>query len=482
VAGAVGGSNITVNKNGTLAETVSNGLTGAQTLTVTGGAAILSQDNNYTGLTTLNSGTLTLSNSLAMQNSTLGGAGTGLVFDSSVASHAFTVAGLGGSGNIVLADNAATPNAVALTVGNNNVSSTYAGILSGGGSLTKIGTGTFITNNAASQTFSGGLIVQNGVFYAEAGGAGAASFGAGSVSLGTAGAANTTGIAFSNTGRTFANAFTTLGTGGTNTIQVQGGGQNFVFTGGFTLNNNLTLSTIAGNDSITVSTGGIAGTGNLVTSVSTGTSLSGLTGQLTGGAITISSGVNNTGTVTNNGAGSALVTINGVIGTNVTGVTQNSTTSGLTLGGANTYTGPTTVTAGLLTLASAGSINGSTSVSVANTGALTLTNAASLADTGTLSLVSNSTLTLGAANGTSETIGSLILNGNVEPAGTYNATSLAALTGAGGITFTSSFGETLTVTAVPEPSTWISGLVGLGVLGFRVRRRVAGLFNRQSVA
>ena len=50
-------------------------------------------------------------------------------------------------------------------------------------------------------------------------------------------------------------------------------------------------------------------------------------------------------------AGAGGVTISAVIGTNVTGVTQNSATSSLTLSGVNTYTGTTSVSAGTLTAA-----------------------------------------------------------------------------------------------------------------------------------
>lgn len=69
------------------------------------------------------------------------------------------------------------------------------------------------------------------------------------------------------------------------------------------------------------------------------------------GGISISSGsVNNTGTVTNSGSGTGGIIISSVIGTNVAGLTQNSVSSMLTLSGANTYTGATTISAGTLTL------------------------------------------------------------------------------------------------------------------------------------
>jgi autotransporter-associated beta strand protein len=64
-------------------------------------------------------------------------------------------------------------------------------------------------------------------------------------------------------------------------------------------------------------------------------------------------GINNGGTISNVGSGSGTTLISGRIGTNVTGVTQNSATSQLTLSGANTYTGPTAINGGILNVGSA---------------------------------------------------------------------------------------------------------------------------------
>jgi fibronectin-binding autotransporter adhesin len=75
-----------------------------------------------------------------------------------------------------------------------------------------------------------------------------------------------------------------------------------------------------------------------------------LNGSGTGG-LTLSSGsINNGGTITNSGSGTGTTTISSVIGTNVTGVTENSSTSTLVLSGANTYTTATNVTAGVLNI------------------------------------------------------------------------------------------------------------------------------------
>ena len=124
------------------------------------GLLTLSGSNSFSGMTTINSGTLNLSNRNALQNSTLAMNGSSLVFDQSVSSHAFTFGGLAGISGIALQDNAATPNAVALTVGGNNATTTYAGILSGGGSLIKNGTGGLTLSGA--NTFTGATMISSG--------------------------------------------------------------------------------------------------------------------------------------------------------------------------------------------------------------------------------------------------------------------------------------------------------------------------------
>ena len=96
----------------------------------------------------------------------------------------------------------------------------------------------------------------------------------------------------------------------------------------------------AGTGVLTLS-GGISGSQNLVLN----------NNSTTAGGITVSTGLlNNSGTVTNTGSGTGSTIISSTIGTNVSGVIQNSTSSGLTLSGANVFTADTTVTSGILTL------------------------------------------------------------------------------------------------------------------------------------
>ena len=199
------------------------------------------------------------------------------------------------------------------------------------------------------------------------------------------------------------------------------------------------------------------GTGTSTTAKNTVTSATAATLTL-GGSGTYAYG---DGTATNSGV------ITGALAVNKTGSGTQ------TFGDANTYTGNTSISAGTLILGPNGSINNSPLVQVTNVGALTLQNATALADAGTLSLVSGTTLSLNGMSGTSETIGILLLDGTAEPAGTYTAAQLTAFDPS--ITFNSSPGETLTITAVPEPATVLGGLLLVGALGWNQRRRLRGV-------
>ncbi|MFZ9201127.1 MAG: beta strand repeat-containing protein [Opitutales bacterium] len=129
------------------------------------GNQTLSGTNTFIGTTTLTGGTLTLASTGALSMSTLtlnGGAGS-LVFDSSVST--FNVGGLSGTSSgsgydLALEDNAVTPAGITLSVGGNNSNTTYAGVLSGAGSLIKTGTGTLILTGTNLHT--GGTTLDKG--------------------------------------------------------------------------------------------------------------------------------------------------------------------------------------------------------------------------------------------------------------------------------------------------------------------------------
>ncbi len=130
----------------------------ATVLTKTGaGTQILSGANTYTGSTTISAGVLQLGNALSVQNSTVTVSATnGLTFSPSIGT--FTLGGLSGASNFALADTGST--AVTLQAGNNNTSSTYSGVMSGSGSLVKIGTGTLTLSGLS--TYTGNVSINQG--------------------------------------------------------------------------------------------------------------------------------------------------------------------------------------------------------------------------------------------------------------------------------------------------------------------------------
>jgi autotransporter-associated beta strand protein len=130
--------------------------------------------NNYTGTTNFygygsGAAEVYLTNSLALQNTTLNhvaGRGYNLFFGNGGTSGqtAYTFGGLSGSGNLNLNNNNTTVAPVSLTVGGNNESTTYSGVLSStvaGGSLTKIGSGTLTLTGTS--TYTGDTIVNAGI-------------------------------------------------------------------------------------------------------------------------------------------------------------------------------------------------------------------------------------------------------------------------------------------------------------------------------
>jgi fibronectin-binding autotransporter adhesin len=169
-----GGNNYdTIQLDGTSTENAIDGVISDSTIftgTVNSGDTRLNKSNSSTwdlagantfhGPTNVYDGILELSNSLALQNTTLSdiNGGAAIVFDSNVLSHAFTFGGISGGGTLALSDNASNP--VALFIGNNGYTTTSSPNLTGSGSLTKIGDGTSTLTGQTSYT--GGTVVSAG--------------------------------------------------------------------------------------------------------------------------------------------------------------------------------------------------------------------------------------------------------------------------------------------------------------------------------
>ncbi len=266
-----GGNNGTTTYSGILSGT--GGLTKAGTGTFT-----LSGANTYTGATTINAGTLTLGAANRIADTSAMTVAGGATFN--LNNFAETIGSLAGAGNVTLGTGT-------LTTGGNNTSTTYSGVMSGTGGLTKAGTGLFTLSGA--NTYTGATTINAGTLQLSGGSA----------------IANTSAVTLANV------AGATLDLNGTSE----------------------TIGSLAGGGAL----GGnvLLGTGTLTTGVATNTTYSGV--------------ISGTGGLTKQGTGI------------------------FTLSGANTYTGATTINAGTLTLGAANRIADASAL-VINAGTFNLNN------------------------------------------------------------------------------------------------------------
>ncbi len=121
------------------------------------GTLILGAANTFTGFTRINGGTLQLAHGNALQNSTLDYNTDGGVISFGNLTNV-TLGGLQGSQDLSLINSVGGN--VTLSVGNNNASTVYKGVLSGGGGLTKIGSGALTFSG--TNTYTGTTTVQSG--------------------------------------------------------------------------------------------------------------------------------------------------------------------------------------------------------------------------------------------------------------------------------------------------------------------------------
>ena len=387
--------------------------TGSGGVTLNGsGTTTFSGANTYTGLTTVNSGFLNLSGTAVKGGLTLGG---GTVNDNAsnqlatsgaltINSGTFnlggfseTVANLSGTGG-TLALGSGT-----LTLGSAG-STTYAGAITGTGTLASTNTGK-LTLTGASAGFTGHINLSNGVI--------------------VAGATNATGTA-------------TVAVSGTGNFEVQGGstlGSNFTLSTNGAATNNGAIENVSGNNTLS---------GNV--SVTANSRLQSDAGTLTlSGPVAVSAGT------TLNVGGTGNTTLNGAItGGATTAITKDGSGT-LALGAANSgFTGTVTVGVGTLQANAANVLSNAASLTI-NSGGTFLANAANaLATSGSVTNQAGGTLNL---NGTANTLtglfnnagtlafgsgGALTLNGS-------NATLSGTITGSG--TLTIGAGQTLTLGA-----------------------------------
>ncbi len=355
------------------------------------------------------------------------------------------------------------------TPGNDVQHVNFQEIISGPGTLTLSprGTGTRAFILSGANTFGGLIIAQN-----EVDAANSSALGAGSVQLGTTNSNNNTTIYITANGANITNNITVT-PGGTRTLGINSSGGTSTFSGpisltGGTVNPTLNLAQLNNNSTLNL-TGGITGTGNVA--------FAGGIGTRNNANITISGAdVNNVGTISNlDSVSSGTNTISANIGSNVTGIIQNTTHSPLVVSGANTaFAGTTTVTLGTLSTSSAGTL-GSGNVAVADTAGaiLTLQNTASIGSSAILSFGTNSAINMNFTGddtlaGITDTTTSQML-----APGTYTADQLNTFFGVSSFATTNGDPTTATFSVVPEANTWALMLGGFGTLVVfqRIRRR-----------
>ena len=353
---------------------LSGWLYGSGSLTLAGaGTLTLATASNFTGNTVVAGGSLVLANPNALALSTLDLSGAGTVVLGNYTNATF--GGLtGSSGSIALQSASGGP--LVLNVGANNASSSFAGVISGPGSLLKAGSGTLSLSNA--NTFGGTTRLSGG--FIGIGNPGA--LGSGTITFDGGGLQFTNALVFSGTFAPLAagtNAVLDTGVNAVTFASVLSGAGGLAKTGAGTL-------LVTGQNTFTGNSTVAAG----VLQLGTG----GTTGAIVGDIV-------NSGTVAFNRS-DAVVFAGSITGSG--GLLKHGT-GDLTLSGANAYAGLTNVAAGRLLLT--GSIGA---------GALTVQNGAQLMGTTTVSggvtLLSGGSLQPGnAASAGVLTLGALSLSG-----------------------------------------------------------------------
>ena len=442
---------ITLTGNGTInvanTKTVTYGgvMTGAGQFTKDGnGIFILSGTNTYTGATNIDDGELNVTGALDATALTVAG---GATYDSDTTD---TIGSIAGAGNIEIATG------TTLTVGGDNTDTTFSGVISQDGNLTKEGSGTLTLTGTNTNT--GDLTVD-----------------AGGLVLDQAG--TDTGTVLHNSSNLILNAGSVTVSDTSETVDL------FTYNGGSVTGQIISISgyTYYVADGLTTTIASIlygdvplvkSGPGSLVltatntytgnTTINAGTLKIDGTGSLESG--------NYDALIINNGtfvySSTTDQTLAGVISGSGTVVKEEN--SALTLTATNTYTGLTTVSAGTLTLDQASSttgtvikdtnavtVNGGILNLADNTetiGALTLT-AGSI--TGASKTLTGSSYTLNPGEGVSVSIQPILAGSGINL--TKSAAGTATLSGANTYTGTTTISAgTLTVTGTLSDSTDVS--------------------------
>ena len=462
---ALGTGSLSLNNAGALA--ISGVISGTGGLTKNGaGTLTLSGANTYTGATAINVGTLQLGAANRIANTSAVTVAGGATFN--LNNFAETIGSLSGAGNVTLGT-------AILTTGD-ATNTTFSGVMSGTGGLTKQGAGIFTLSGA--NTYTGATTINAGTLRV-AGGAAIADTSAvtlANVAGATLDLNGTNETIGSLAGGGAAGGNVTLGAGTLTT----GIATNTTYTGVISGSGGLTkqgtgIFTLSGANTYTGATTINAGTltlgaANRIADVSAVTVAGGATFNLNNFAETIGSlsGAGNvtlgTGTLTAGGDNTSTAYSGIMSGTG--GLTKQGTGT-FTLSGNNTYSGVTNVSAGTLvaavnnalgtaaggttvasgaTLGFSGGINYATAEPVTLNGGTLANLAGNNIFAGPITLAANSAFTI--ADGTTMTV-----------SGTVNGGSqLTVSSGTGGINFLSAIGGT-------TPLSSLSATVGSVALG-----------------
>ena len=444
----LGAFNLTVEETGT--GQISGVISGTSSLTKTGtGTLTLSGVNTYSGQTTVSGGTLKLGVAGAVPTNTLT-IGTDGTFDLNNFNQ--TVTDLSGSGAVTLGT-------ATLTAGS-TTDTTFSGVISGNGGLTKVGTGTLTLSGINTYT---GITTING--------GGVLKMGADNV------LSSNTDVTINNGTLDLANTDQTIGSLESNGNVLLGSGT--LTTGGNNLNRTFGGVISGTGDLVKVGTATLTLTGANTysggTTVNGGTLKVGASGAVPAGALTVGADgtfdLNNFAYTATELSGSGAVTLGNA--TLTAGSTADTTFSGiisgdggltkvgagtLTLSGVNTYTGATTISSGTLQMGAAGAVPTS-ALEVQSGSTFDLNNfnqtVTDLSGSGSVTL-GNATLTAGS---TADTTFSGVISGD------------GGLTKAGAGTLTLSGANTYTGT-----TTVADGILKLGV----VNALIAGALEVQS--
>ena len=292
------------------------------------GTFIIKNTNTYIGTTTINEGTLKLgsTNTLPTSIPLIINAGTTL----DMASFTQTVGSLTGTGTITSATASATP---LITIGNLSTNTTFSGVIENGAaaslSLTKYGSGTLILSG--NSTYTGATNISAGVINIQH--------------------ANALG----NSSKT------TVASGAT--LQIQGDitiGALPLTIKGVGVSTTGALRNISGNNTW----------GGTITTETPATSINSNAGTLT---LNATNAINSTTNIAVTFGGIGHITIPGTITIGSAGFTKDGSGT-LTLTNANTYTGTTTINAGVVNIQNNTALGTSSLVTVANNASLQLQN------------------------------------------------------------------------------------------------------------